>query len=403
MRKIIALSLLLAMALPGLSAACGGFFPAEKDILQTGQSVVFAVDHSSQMVSVYMSLSYTGDAEDFAWVVPVPQEPRLELSDPELFLELNQITKPSYTFPKREDSCFDPGLLLWAIATGRLGVGGALPETGRAGVDLRQQGQLGPYDYAVIRGTDANALASWLRENGYKIEARAEPLIKVYSDEGMLFVAMKLSADQPSSAIRPVKLSFQGDTAMLPLRFSAVAAEPRTDVRVWVFDQTQVAPEGIDRMLMPDDAIVIKRYGQDNYDEALYALAQSVNGRGFVTEYAQPSRELKNYVSQAELKTLFETHAFLTRLSTSLSPEQMSYDPVFIASPDLPTVSHQHDLTNRISPYSCQGELRSEQEQIVQRGTLQAIWIQHRWRLPWLIIAGLIIAGIMNQVRKLFI
>ncbi len=398
MRKIISLVGLCFLALPGVVAACGGFFPAEKDILQNGQAVIFTVDHTAQQISVYMSLSYSGDAEDFAWVVPVPNEPTLELSNPELFLELDQLTEPEYNFPPRED-CFDPTALLWMIITGQFGVGGSVPESGRAGMDVSQQGQLGPYDYAVIGGTDAAELTSWLRENGYKVQAAAEPLIKLYSDEGMRFVAMKLRANQGSNAVQPVKLSFQGDTAMLPLRFSAVAAEAQTKVRVWVFDQAQVAPEGIDRIVMPDDAIVLKERGFTNYESALQSIVQIANGRGFVTEYAQPTQSMQRNANP-ELDGLLDSHAFLTRMSSSLAPEQMTFDPLFIQAPNLAAVSNIHNLNNRISPYTCSGEILPAHEQIIQRGSIQGFWVQHRWRLPWIIIPGLLIAWIVAQFRK---
>lgn len=399
MRKILPLTLILFLVLPGAVAACGGFFPAEKDILQSGQSVIFTVDRSSQTIAVYMALSYTGNAEDFAWVVPVPHEPKLELSSAEIFQDLDRTTKPQYEFPGRE-ACFDPADLLWAVFKGQLGAGGSAPEGARAGVDVRQQGSLGPYDYSVIAGQDATALMSWLRENGYRVVPEAEPLIKTYTDEHMLFVAMKLRSDQESSAIRPVKLSFQGDTPMLPLRFSAVAAEPQTQVRVWVFDQTQVAPEGIERILMPDDAIVLKKYGQNNYNDALHAAIQTVQGRGFVAEYAQPTSALQGQTDNADLRAMLQRYPFVTRLSSSLSPEQMSFDPVFIPSPNLPAVSNKHVLSERISPYACNGELLQAEEQIVRKGSPQALWIQHRWRLPWIVVFGLIIMGIVALFRK---
>ena len=117
--------------------------------------------------------SYSGDAKAFAWVVPVPSEPKLELSSAELFQELERTTKPQYEFPGRE-ACFDPSDLLWAVFKGQLGAGGSAPEGARTGVDLRQQGSLGPYDYSVIAGDDATALVSWLRENGYRVVPEAD-------------------------------------------------------------------------------------------------------------------------------------------------------------------------------------------------------------------------------------
>ena len=41
-------------------------------------------------------------------------------------------------------------------------------------------------------------MSAWLRQNGYRITPQMEPLIKVYTDERMLFLAMKLQGGRES-------------------------------------------------------------------------------------------------------------------------------------------------------------------------------------------------------------
>ena len=47
-------------------------------------------------------------------------------------------------------------------------------------------------------------------------------------------------------------------------------------------------------------------------------------------------------------QTLFDTHAYLTRLATFISPEEMTKDPEFVFNPDLPTLSNVHTATAHV-------------------------------------------------------
>jgi MYXO-CTERM domain-containing protein len=47
-------------------------------------------------------------------------------------------------------------------------------------------------------------------------------------------------------------------------------------------------------------------------------------------------------------QTLFDTHGYLTRLATFISPEEMTKDPEFVFNPDLPTLSNVHTATAHV-------------------------------------------------------
>jgi len=47
-------------------------------------------------------------------------------------------------------------------------------------------------------------------------------------------------------------------------------------------------------------------------------------------------------------QTLFDSHAYLTRLATFISPEEMTKDPEFVFNPDLPTLSNLHNATAHV-------------------------------------------------------
>jgi hypothetical protein len=70
-----------------------------------------------------------------------------------------------------------------------------------------------------------------------------------------------------------------------------------------------------------------------------------------VTEYAAPAHEL--VVTHPLLQELASSYAYLTRLSTVISPEEMTVDPVFDYDPQRKDVSNVHDLSDRIVNWDC--------------------------------------------------
>src|SRR5919197_640058 len=63
-------------------------------------------------------------------------------------------------------------------------------DEGRVGVDVLASGTVGPFAYDVVTSPDPQAMVTWLRDNGYRIDPAMEPLIGVYTDEGLVFLAM---------------------------------------------------------------------------------------------------------------------------------------------------------------------------------------------------------------------
>jgi len=47
--------------------------------------VILAIDESTQTTTMHVQVGFQGQAEDFAWVLPVPAQPELMRSTPTLF------------------------------------------------------------------------------------------------------------------------------------------------------------------------------------------------------------------------------------------------------------------------------------------------------------------------------
>lgn len=379
----------LALAMPGIAGACAALFSPDATVQQSAQRIIFTMDEQAGEISAFVQVNYTGAAEDFAWVVPMPSNPTVDVVESAMFSELQSLTEPQYRFPAKNCANLVPGFD---------GVGSA-PGAAGGGVDIYQQGQVGPYDFSVVGGDDAAALTRWLRDNGYRITPPMEPLIKAYTDERMLFLAMKLQGNREASEIQPVKMTFRAERPVIPLRLAAVGAEPDTEIFVWIFATRQATPTNAHRLLIADEQVgIITFSGQNNYRSLRSATLDAIGGQGFVVEYAQPTATFAP--RDPTLNELARNYPYLTRLYGQMSPAEMTIDPAFDLDGNLPDVSHVHDLTWRVNPYDCLSEeVAPLREQTLAANSPAGVW--WRWRWLTLPLAALALAsGAVIALRR---
>ena len=80
--------------------------------------------------------------------------------------------------------------------------------------------------------------------------------------------------------------------------------------------------------------------------------ADEYGGQAFITEYAAPTSELR--VTHPLLQQLAQRFAYVTRLNTVISPEEMTVDPVFDYNPQLKDVSNVRDMSGMTGLYQCE-------------------------------------------------
>lgn len=166
MKKLILGTLLVGLLLmPSTTAlADGGFFiDIGKDIYQPSQkAVILYADGREDLI---LSVRYEGSADDFAWVVPVPSRPNVEVADPELFWELANLTREPVLY---ESDGFLPGMGSYE----------------GPGVDILEEKVVGPYDVAILSAGDPSALMDWLNSNGYSFPEAGERIVEEYIRNG---------------------------------------------------------------------------------------------------------------------------------------------------------------------------------------------------------------------------
>lgn len=290
----IMLSVGLAAVSP-VAQACGGFFCEQTPIDQAGEQIVFR--QQGDEITAVVRILYTGDADSFSWVVPVPNEPEVSLGDDDAFVDLDIATRPQFELERRGASCDD-------FATDGGGDAGVAfspdSDAESGGVDILQEFALGGFEVQLVQSNDGNpdAMATWLVDNGYDLTPRGLELLAPYVDAGMVFVALKLRSGASTGSIQPLVMKYRSEKPMIPIRLTAVAAAPDMGVQTWIVGDARAVPENY-LHVTPNYARLNWYTGSQNaYASYQSLITDAMNevepggendaGQGFATDYAGP-------------------------------------------------------------------------------------------------------------------
>ncbi len=334
---------LVAIGPAPMAAACGGFFCTTIPVDQNAERIIFT-ENGDGTISAYIQIEYTGAAPDFSWILPLPtpitaDDIEVPEAGMDMFDELEVATNVRI-IPPPFPECAERVLAA------------AVVEEADGGVEVFAAGEVGPFGFDVVGSEDPEALIDWLRQHNYRVTVDMEPLIDVYVAEEFVFLAMRLLPDKESTDIEPVKVTYRSNTPMIPLRLTAVAANPDMAVMVWFFGPSPVRPTNYAHMEIADEDIVFFDFGGHNYRQLMGQTADQFNGQAFITEYARPTSALS--FAHPELQALTAKHRFLTRLNTVISPEEMTVDPEFTYDASLPEITNVRDLSQMRGLYRCE-------------------------------------------------
>lgn len=286
----VALLPLLAAAPP--ARACGGFFCQQAPIDQAAEQIVFRQE--GDRITAMVRILYTGEAERFSWVVPVPDTPELSLGADQSFPELDLATRPQFLLERRGEECPFDG----AGGGVALSPGTAETDADDGGVTIEREEAVGPFDTTLISSDDPDALATWLVDNDYDLSDRGRELIAPYVEAGMKFVAVRLRNGESVDSIQPLVMEYTSERPMIPIRLTAVAAEDDMGVLVWIVGDARAVPENY-LHVTPDYARLNWYVGPQNayssYQNLVTAAMNEVeddgttgSGQGFATDFAGP-------------------------------------------------------------------------------------------------------------------
>ena len=289
------LALSLAWGFASVAAADGGMIgPMGLFLYESAQRAVVIYSEEDGTEDLIVQAGFRGQADEFAWIIPVPSMPEVTTADAELFYEAAWMTRPEYL--NRGDA-----------------VGCACNEGFQTQPDGSSGGDVTIYDeltvgvYAVrIVGADSTAaLADSLEAWGYLHAENRDVVLETlghYVDKDWVFVALRIQGDgfTPGHAsdfyyggTDPVHLRFEAAEPVYPMRISAMSADEASDVTLYVCARH--------RMTFPGA-------------ETLYA------NRIDSHERAQVQRAYETFAE------VLPDDCFLTKLHVILSPEEMEED-----------------------------------------------------------------------------
>lgn len=340
-------ALLLAAAHAPSAQACGGFFCGQAPVDQTAERILFEVDEAS--VTMTSQIAFAGEAEDFAWILPlaaVPDVASLSVVPQRALDALDAQSGPQFQLP--DDPACSYGFGCVNCSAGGPPPQGAAEDDGES-VDVYVQTTVGEYEVAVVGSEDPAALIEWLRDNGYRVTPPMEPYIALYTSEGLKFLALKLLPEADINQLSAFRFTLPGSSPSIPLRMTALAAEPEMSIVVFVLADQRFEGRNWENLAIADDRIRFDPNSyfpvRTNWSTLVAQAVDEAGGQGWVTEFAGSSESYAELVrnqiesgffpmpaDEAAARALlasFEGHPYMTRLYTRLSAEEMTSDPIF--------------------------------------------------------------------------
>ncbi len=276
------------LALSAPAFACGGLFcDVAQPVVQNAERIIFEVDRESGFVDAHVQIFYEGPANEFAWIVPVPAEPELFVSTQSVFDRLGTTTGPIFSLNRvtegrcAEDRGVSPPL---AAESGNFAADSAPTST----IDVISQQQVGPYDTIVLKAESEEGLINFLQTNGYELPSELSAVLAPYIAFDAHFVALRLSKDQDVGDISPLGMTYAGDSAMIPIQLTSVAAADDMRLEVYVFSDQRAVPRSYLHVKI-NEAAIDWWTGGSNYSDVITQAADEAGSHAFATDYFGPS------------------------------------------------------------------------------------------------------------------
>lgn len=188
--------------------------PPSKMMMETEQKAIIFYDEGIE--HLFLSISFAGDADNFAWIVPTPAQPEVGKSTDRVFERLDELTRPEYPIPEQRYNNT---------------MGGWSTDGAEKSVTVLETKKIEYYDISVLEANNKEALYNWLNDHGYRFPQAGNYIIDEYIQKGWIFTAVKIDDQrfaaggagqlQTGHAI-PLKLSFSTDKIVYPMKISSV-------------------------------------------------------------------------------------------------------------------------------------------------------------------------------------
>ena len=270
-----------AAAMPALYVA-----KHERPMGHRQASVVLLRDGTRTVVT--LQADYSGPADDFALVIPVPGEliaEEVRVLDRRLLDRLDGVTAPRLVERWEVDPCL-----------ARAQAGAPAPAVASAiGVQSPPTFQDGEYSVMAPGVAECASIVEFLRSRDFHLGAAAEAALRIYADAGMRFLIAEVDRDQVhfnkqgEALLSPLRYQFDGERLTLPLRIGASQALGAQDLVIHVLAVgRRFEADNLPAGQMPT-AVALRGEARDRIGPVHAALFDATVARrpgAVITEYA---------------------------------------------------------------------------------------------------------------------
>jgi Na+-translocating ferredoxin:NAD+ oxidoreductase RnfD subunit len=234
LKRVASIFLLVLVAAHPASAFCG-FYVAKADakLFNRASQVVLVRDGDRTVMT--MANDFKGELKEFAIVIPVPtpiQRDQINVGDKTIVDHLDAYSAPRLVEYFDENPCrrlsMDARRLPMAEAAPSAKMARNRERDRSLGVTIEAQYTVGEYDILILSAKQSGGLATWLKENGYRMPEGAAPVLGSYIKQNMRFfvarVNLKEQAKLEFSYLRPIQVAYESPKFMLPIRLGTLNA-----------------------------------------------------------------------------------------------------------------------------------------------------------------------------------
>jgi hypothetical protein len=232
-----------------------GFFVAKVDAKLFNNRSEVAIAHQNNNTTYNLAFDYKGDPKEFALVLPVPvvlKKPDVKVIDPKLFQRLDDFTAPRLV--RYQD--FNQNLPSAAARSE------AEPKKDRAPVTVVERFTVGEYDVVILSANESNALASWLRQNNYRLPDHAARYLKPYIDQKLYFFVVRINVKEQQKLgfqnLRPIQFTVKNSPkVMLPFQLGKINSQGTQDIIVYFLsDKGRAESSNYTNVMIPSNFAV---------------------------------------------------------------------------------------------------------------------------------------------------
>lgn len=324
MKNIALITLFLIFLLPTLAKSCGLFVSSNPVSLGSSSSseiehgdINVLLEHNGTEERLTFQVEYEGSANDFGWIIPLPENPEIVKGEDDTFEKLEFYTRPKEKFSNEVALSFAQMLIPFKTASLSTGsdvdMVGSMPSSTQftpktTTVEVLERKSIEDYEIAVLSSENENDLKDWLEENDYVYPENELGVIEDYINKKWVFVAIKMKDNGTKNTV-PLSFTFDSSKMIVPMQMSS---------------DTKVEDSGIP---------VIEKNDNDVVKTNVYVIS---NSKVFLKNYFKSITFYAEKLSGDESKSVggSKNKGFLTAISLTENSSNIKEDFLFGTSND---------------------------------------------------------------------